>query len=87
MNGQEILSKIGEITLKILPYLVSFMSFALPIAFFMGDLLKSIISPLSEHFPRNALYVYILIAIGIFSIGAYVNYKYPFRRIQKKEFD
>ncbi len=87
MNTEDFLAQLGEFVIKILPYLVSFMGFALPIAFFMGDLLKSAIAPMSEYFPKDSLYIYIVIAIAIFILGGFLNYKYPYRRVQKKEFD
>ena len=65
----------------IAPALIKFMTFALPIAFALGNTLKKIVEPMSAYFPADMMYIYIIIAALIIVLGGYYNLKHPYRKL------
>ncbi len=84
MNFQELYAILAKFFGWITPHLVKFMVFALPIAFALGNFFKSIINPISQYFPTNMMYIYLIIAVLIMILGGIYNYKYPYRKLKKK---
>ncbi len=80
MNFEDLYVYLQNIFDTISPYLISFMGFALPIALWLGDFLQGLVAPVSEYFPSDAFYLYIIVAICIFIGGGYYNFKHPYRK-------
>mgnify|MGYP006305728599 CR=1 FL=1 len=75
---------LNEIFNAILPYLIEFMNFSLPIALAFGEAFKNLIKPFSYLMPDNSFFLYILVFIVILGIAIYYNFKYPYRKKPKK---